>query len=58
MLIMKLIFPDKTPCYHKGCLNHISHPCEGCGRVRGQGNYYTPIKRVSKSWKTSKKKPS
>lgn len=22
-----------TPCNHLGCCGHISHPCEGCGRV-------------------------
>ena len=21
------------PCSHPGCCNHITHPCEGCGRV-------------------------
>lgn len=26
---------DGVPCSHKGCLSHISHPCEGCGRVWG-----------------------
>lgn len=20
------------PCSHPGCLSHVSHPCEGCGR--------------------------
>lgn len=24
---------DGTPCRHKGCLNHKTHPCEGCGRI-------------------------
>lgn len=24
------------PCAHPGCLNHVSHPCEGCGRIAGQ----------------------
>lgn len=28
-------FKDGEPCNHKGCLNHISHPCEGCGRIGG-----------------------
>ena len=28
--------PDGVPCGHAGCLNHISHPCEGCGRVGGK----------------------
>ena len=27
---------DHQPCDHPGCLNHISHPCEGCGRVRSR----------------------
>lgn len=26
---------DGEPCWHKGCLNHISHPCEKCGRIAG-----------------------
>lgn len=27
---------DGEPCDHTGCLNHISHPCDGCGRVGGR----------------------
>ena len=27
---------DGEPCPHTGCLNHITHPCEGCGRVAGK----------------------
>jgi hypothetical protein len=27
--------PDGVPCKHPGCLSHISHPCEGCGRIGG-----------------------
>lgn len=23
------------PCGHSGCLAHISHPCDGCGRTGG-----------------------
>lgn len=23
------------PCNHTGCLSHLSHPCEGCGRIAG-----------------------
>lgn len=23
------------PCNHPGCLAHLSHPCEGCGRIAG-----------------------
>ncbi len=26
---------DNVPCEHPGCLNHITHPCEGCGRIAG-----------------------
>lgn len=26
---------DGEPCGHPGCLSHVSHPCEGCGRVGG-----------------------
>ena len=28
------------PCGHKGCLQHISHPCEDCGRTGGDGIIY------------------
>lgn len=27
---------DGEPCSHKGCLNHISHPCERCSRIAGR----------------------
>jgi hypothetical protein len=27
---------DGKPCGHPGCLNHVSHPCEGCGRIGGR----------------------
>lgn len=26
---------DGEPCHHRGCLSHITHPCEGCGRIAG-----------------------
>ena len=28
-------YRDGEPCDHPGCLSHISHPCEGCGRIGG-----------------------
>jgi hypothetical protein len=31
----KVIPPDGVPCKHPGCMSHISHPCEGCGRTGG-----------------------
>lgn len=27
---------DGEPCRHRSCLAHISHPCEGCGRIGGR----------------------
>lgn len=27
---------DGEPCDHPGCLSHVSHPCEGCGRIAGR----------------------
>ena len=32
----KKILRDGEPCGHPGCLKHISHPCEGCGRIGGR----------------------
>ena len=29
------VFKDGEPCTHPGCLSHVSHPCEGCGRIGG-----------------------
>ena len=29
-------YPDGVACDHPGCLRHISHPCEGCGRIGGR----------------------
>jgi hypothetical protein len=30
--------PDGVPCKHPGCLSHLSHPCEGCGRIGGRSS--------------------
>ncbi len=30
------------PCDHPGCLSHVSHPCEGCGRIAGRTQDATP----------------
>lgn len=35
---MSLSFKDGEPCDHPGCLGHVTHPCEGCGRVAGRGS--------------------
>ena len=29
-------YKDGVPCGHPGCLSHVSHPCEGCGRIGGR----------------------
>lgn len=31
---------DGVPCGHAGCLSHLSHPCEGCGRFGGRRPIY------------------
>jgi hypothetical protein len=28
-------YRDGEPCDHPGCLHHLSHPCENCGRIGG-----------------------
>lgn len=28
--------PPGVPCEHPGCLSHVTHPCEGCGRTAGR----------------------
>ncbi len=38
---------DGEPCDHPGCLSHISHPCEGCGRVGGRWPEDIPKARKS-----------
>jgi len=30
------LWRDGEPCSHPGCLNHITHPCERCGRTAGR----------------------
>lgn len=35
---------DGEPCKHPGCLSHITHPCEGCGRIGGYNIDY-PTKK-------------
>ncbi len=35
---------DGEPCDHPGCLSHITHPCEGCRRIAGQGFYFAEMR--------------
>lgn len=30
---MKKRYKDGEECSHKNCVGHITHPCEGCGRI-------------------------
>lgn len=34
-------YRDGEPCEHPGCLQHVTHPCEGCGRIQGRPQPYT-----------------
>lgn len=27
---------EGMPCGEPGCLSHVTHPCEGCGRIAGR----------------------
>ena len=33
-------YAEGEPCGHPGCLRHVTHPCEGCGRIAGRGEGY------------------
>jgi hypothetical protein len=35
--VSRRTLPDGVPCAHRGCLHHVTHPCEGCGRIAGAG---------------------
>lgn len=45
-----LIYSDGQPCNHQGCLHHLNHPCEGCGRIGGKGMVELP-KWLIAAWK-------
>jgi hypothetical protein len=45
---MRIKYDNGQPCEHKGCLNHITHPCEGCGRIGGQGIVYEEETQLDK----------
>lgn len=36
------------PCYHNGCLSHITHPCEVCGRIAGNGDSWVEKEKLKK----------
>jgi hypothetical protein len=40
-------FKDGEPCNHPGCLNHVTHPCEGCGRICGKTiSDFHPVQKI------------
>lgn len=41
-----MIRQDGEPCSHPGCKSHISHPCEGCGRIAACGEYIPSSKNT------------
>ena len=41
---------DGEPCSPRGCLNHISHPCEGCGRIGGMGVFLMSNPNKPNDW--------
>lgn len=44
-------YKDGEPCDHPGCLHHITHPCEGCGRIAGRPRLQPTIPlKGSKEW--------
>lgn len=36
-MIEYFILKDGEPCDHKGCAQHVTHPCEKCGRIGAKG---------------------
>lgn len=33
------LYRDGKPCEHPGCLEQLTHPCEGCGRIGGMWHW-------------------
>lgn len=56
ILESKIVIHAGAPCEHPGCLSHLSHPCEGCGRVGGKGDVTdNPFDYLLKEHKEAKK---
>jgi len=43
------ILEDGVPCKHVGCISHISHPCESCGRIAGEARLFLDKRYVAQS---------
>jgi hypothetical protein len=44
----KILWHNGQPCSHPGCLYHISHNCEVCGRKCCRGTIYQSVKKGEK----------
>jgi hypothetical protein len=44
-----MLFRDGEPCGHPGCIHHVSHPCEGCGRIAGKSVVTMPTKLTAEN---------
>jgi len=42
------LYRDGEPCTHRGCQNHVSHPCECCNRISANGEAWIKEKIVKK----------
>lgn len=40
MSLYEVLWEDGEPCKHRGCKNHVLHPCEGCGRTGAKGKVF------------------
>lgn len=49
--MLKDAWPPGVPCEHPGCLSHVSHPCEGCGRTNGRYPPLRPLRRMLREWR-------
>ncbi len=59
--MMHVILPEDPhkgqPCKHPGCLSHVSHPCEECGRTAGMFGTYADWTQVGSVKPDSSKDP-
>lgn len=43
----EILYHDGQPCKHPGCFNHITHRCEGCGRIESKGTILKPLLEIT-----------
>jgi len=52
----KILHREGEPCEHIGCLSHVTHPCEKCGRIAGRGNHYEPMFEIPEEYQRKRNK--